>query len=81
MGLSKTHKCLFPFVITSPISPNKFYFFILIIQLMVHISFNISRIMSPFKNVYGLWHKMKHKCKCYPFLSLYESVKGLKAPI
>jgi hypothetical protein len=35
MGLSKVLKCLFPFVITSPLSPNKNFGFILVIQLMV----------------------------------------------
>jgi hypothetical protein len=35
MGLSKVPKCLFPFVITSPLSPNKIFFFILVIQLMI----------------------------------------------
>jgi hypothetical protein len=35
MGLSKVLKCLFSFVITSPISPNQNFVFILIIQLMV----------------------------------------------
>jgi hypothetical protein len=35
MGLSKVPKCLFPFIMTSPISPNKNFFFIFIIQLMI----------------------------------------------
>jgi len=34
-GSKKVPRCLFPFVITSPISPNKNFVFILIIQLMV----------------------------------------------
>ncbi len=35
MGLSKVPKCLFPFVMTSPIGPNKNFVFILVIQLMI----------------------------------------------
>jgi len=35
MGLSKVPKCLFPFLMTSPISPNKKFVFILVIQLMI----------------------------------------------
>jgi hypothetical protein len=67
MGLSKILKCLFPFEITSPINPNKNFVFILVIQLMVeyHNIFHLifQELWVNFKNVCGLWHKMKHKFK------------------